>query len=216
MIPAILGKKVGMTQVYNDKGQAVAATVVEAGPCTILAIRQAEADGYDAVQLGFDDAKVSRASRAMIGHCAKAGSTPKRYIREFRIAAEGVSVGDTITVELFESSETKYVDITGVTKGRGFMGVMRRHGFGGQPDSHGTERKHRSPGAISSFAAQRGASGGLRRGKKMAGHMGAVRRTVRNQKLIGVVKEQNLLVVSGVVPGANGSYVMVRASKTKK
>lgn len=217
MIPAILGKKVGMTQVYDEQGKAVPATVVQAGPCVVLQVRQVDTDGYEAVQLGFDDVKPGRSTKPMIGHCAKAGTVPKRLVREIRIPGAGEhAIGDAITVDVFEQNETSYVDITGTSKGRGFAGVMKRHGFGGQPDSHGTQRKHRSPGSIASHGSEVGDGGGLKKGKRMAGHMGHVRRTVRNQKLVGIVKDQNLLLVEGAVPGPAGGYVMIRASKTKR
>lgn len=215
---AILGKKIGMTQIYDKEGRAVPVTVVEAGPCVVLAVRTPDRDGYEAVQLGFDDMKIKRASKALIGHCAKAGSPPKRFIREFR--SPGVSseykVGDIITVDIFEDRNVRYVDVVGISKGKGFAGVMKRYGFGGQPDSHGTERKHRSPGSIGSHASEAGHGGGLKKGKRMAGHMGAVRVTVRNQELVGVVKEENLLLIKGAVPGPAGGYVFVRSSKTKQ
>jgi len=216
MIPAILGKKVGTTQVYDEAGTAACVTVVRAGPCVVLQVRRPETAGYEAVQLGFDDVKPARSTKPMIGHCAMANSSAKRFIREVRMpGASGCEPGETVTVEVFEQAETKHVDITGITKGRGFAGVMKRYGFGGQPDSHGTKRKHRAAGSISSFGSEVGDGGGLRKGKKMAGHMGNARCTVRNQQLLGIIKDQNLLVIKGAVPGPAGSYVMIRASKTK-
>ncbi len=216
MVAAILGKKVGMTQIYTEDGRAVSATVVEAGPCTVLEVRRPDADGYEAVQLGFEGVKPSRSTKAMIGHCAKAGVAPQAFIREFRMAgAADHQVGEMVTVEVFEQNQVKHVDVVGVTKGRGFAGVMKRHGFGGQPDSHGTERKHRSSGSIGSHGCERGRSGGIKKGKRMAGHMGDARRTVRNQELVGIVKDKNLLLIRGVVPGPTGGFVMIRASKTK-
>jgi large subunit ribosomal protein L3 len=153
----------------------------------------------------------------MIGHCAKTGSAPKRFIREFRMeGATGHKPGDVIGVDVFETNAVGYVDVTGITKGQGFAGVMRRHGMGGQPDSHGCERKHRSPGSIGSHGTDRGHGGDIKKGKRMSGHMGHVRVTVRNQKLFGIVKEENLLLVKGVVPGPNGAYVMIRSAKAMK
>ncbi len=215
-VSAILGKKIGMTQVYDENNSVVPVTVIQAGPCVVLSVRRPEVDGYEAVQLGFDEAKVKNTPKPIIGHCAKAGTTPKRFIKEFRMpgAAEH-NVGDILTVEVFEENDVKFVDITGRSKGRGFAGGMKRHGFGGQPDSHGTQRKHRSPGSIASHASEVGDGGGLKKGKRMAGHMGNARITVRNQELVGVIKEQNLILVKGAVPGPNGSYLMIRASKTK-
>lgn len=217
MIAGILGKKVGMTQIYDENEQIVPVTVIQAGPCVVLGVRQGDEGGYEAVQLGFDDVKPSRTTRAMIGHCAKAGTQAKRFVREIRMAGAGQhEVGETITVETFEQNETKYVDITGTSKGRGFAGVMKRHGFGGQPASHGVERKHRSAGSIGSHATDLGHGGDIKKGKRMAGHMGHARCTVRNQRLVGVIKEQDLMLVEGAVPGPAGGYVMIRASKTKR
>ncbi len=206
-----------MTQVYDQEDHVVPVTVIQAGPCVVLDVRNKERDGYEAVQLGYDDKKVRTAAAGLIGHCAKSGNQPKRFIREFRMA--GVTdhkVGDTVDVGVFEAQAVKFVDVTGVSKGRGFQGVMKRHGFGGQPDSHGTERKHRSPGSIASHATDRGHGGDIKKGKKMAGHMGHERVTIRNQELFGVIKEQNLLLVKGAVPGPEGGYVMVRAAKAKR
>ena len=144
MIAAILGKKVGMTQVYDQNDHVVPVTVIQAGPCVVLDVRSKERDGYEAVQLGFDDGKVKNIGSGVIGHCAKSGSRPKRFIREFRMAGAGEhKSGEVVSVEVFEEKGIKYVDVTGTSKGKGFQGVMKRHGFGGQPDSHGTERKHR-------------------------------------------------------------------------
>lgn len=214
-VAAILGKKVGMTQVYDQNNRVVPVTVIKAGPCVVLEVRTQKRDGYEAVQLGYDDTKVKNATQPMIGHCARSGSTPKRFIREFRMAgAEGHALGDMINVEVFEG--VKYVDVTSTSKGRGFQGVMKRHGMGGQPDSHGTERKHRSPGSIGGYGTDRGHGGDIKKGKRMAGHMGNVRVTIKNQTIFGVVKDENLILVSGAVPGPNGGYVSVRASKTKK
>jgi large subunit ribosomal protein L3 len=214
-VAAILGKKVGMTQVYDQDNRVVPVTVIKAGPCVVLDVRTKDRDGYEAVQLGFDDSKVKNSTQAMIGHCAKSGSTPKRFIREFRMAgAEGHNQGDMINVDVFEG--IKYVDVTATSKGRGFQGVMKRHGMGGQPDSHGTERKHRSPGSIGGYGTDRGHGGDIKKGKRMSGHMGYVRVTVKNQSIFGVVKDENLILVRGAVPGPNDGYVVVRASKTKK
>jgi len=214
MIAALLGRKVGMTQVFDDEGRVCPVTVIQAGPCTVLQVKTAERDGYEAVQLGFEDVKPHRSTKPIIGHCVKAGAGPKRHITEVRAAgAVEQQVGQVLTVEVFEQAGVKYVDVTGTTKGRGFAGVMKRHGFGGQSRTHGVERKHRSPGSINAYASEEGDGGGLKKGKRMAGHMGSVKRTVRNHTLVGIDKEKNLLLVKGSVPGANGGLVMVRASK---
>ncbi len=216
MFAVILGKKIGMTQVYDDNGDVQPVTVVQAGPCSVLQVKSGETDGYNAVQLGFGDVKVHRATKPQIGHAAKANSRPKRFIREVRLdaAAEGVQPGQAVTVDAF--NEIKFVDVIGTTKGKGFAGAMKRHGFKGQPASHGCERKHRSPGSIASHSANRGRGGTPKRGKRMAGHMGNVKCTSRNHKLVAVDKENNLLLIKGSVPGANGGFVYIRASKTAK
>ena len=216
MLPALLGKKIGMTQVYDDEGNLHPVTVVEAGPCDVLQVKTAETDGYNAVQLGFEDVKPHRASKPAIGHAAKAGTKPKKFIREVRLLAvpEDIKPGQSVTVELFEGVRT--VDVIGTTKGKGFAGVMKRHGFKGQPASHGVERKHRSPGSIAAHASNPGKSGRIRKGKRMAGHMGHARSTTRNLKLIRLDKENNLLLVQGALPGANGGYLFIRASRSAK
>ncbi len=217
MVAALLGKKIGMTRVYVGDDRMVPVTVIQAGPCPVLHVKRADegADGYNAVQIGFEDVKPHRSTLPMIGHAARAGTGPKRYIREIRMSEPPpASLGDVWTVEVFESAGTEFVDVIGVTKGRGYAGVMKRYGFGGQPASHGTERKHRSPGAIGGNAP-RGTGQSVKKGKRMSGHMGAVRRTARNQRLVRVDKENNLLLVSGSVPGPNGGYVFVRQAKTK-
>ncbi len=214
MIAALLGKKVGMTRVYDDKGVSIPVTVVEAGPCAVLQLRTTEKDGYHAVQMGFQDVKPHRSTKPAIGHAAKAGTGPKRFAREIRLDEPAdVSLGDVLTVSLFEEGVT-YVDVVGTTKGHGFSGVMARHGFGGQQATHGVERKHRSPGSIGGHAdLLRGR--GVKKGKKMAGHWGHDRRTQQNLRLVGIDKDRNLLLIRGSVPGPMGQVVFVRRSKTK-
>ena len=216
MLTALLGKKIGMTQVYDDQGRLQPVTVVQAGPCDVLQIKTVEADGYNAVQIGFEDCKARRATKPQIGHAGKAGAEPKKFVREVRLdqAPDGIKPGQKVTVDAFE--QVKFVDVIGTTKGKGFAGVMKRYNFGGQPASHGTERRHRSPGSIAAHATNRGFSGKLKRGKRMPGHMGSVRCTTRNHKLVGIDKENNLLLIKGAVPGANDGYVVVRVSRTAK
>jgi len=217
MVAALLGKKLGMTCVYTQDGKAVPVTVIQAGPCSVLQVKRSgeTADGYHAVQLGFEDVKPHRSTLPMIGHAAKAGTGPKNLVREIRLdQPPDAALGDVWTVEVFESAAIRHVDVTGTTKGQGFAGPMKRHGFGGQPASHGTERKHRSPGSIGGHA-DLGTGRNIKKGKRMAGHMGHARRTSRNQELIRVDKENNLLLVKGSVPGPNGGYVVVRQAKTK-
>lgn len=204
-----------MTRVLGERGVAEPATVVKAGPCVVLQVRSKEIDGYDAVQLGYEEVKPHRSTKPLIGHAAIAGTGPKRTIREIRLAEPSeVSRGDVLTVEQFTDGEVSYVDVTGVTKGKGFAGVMKRHGFGGKEASHGVERKHRSGGSIGGNAP--GATGrGVKKGKKMAGHMGHVRVTMGGLRLLKVDAENQLLVIRGSVPGPNGSVVLIRVSKKK-
>ena len=206
----MLGKKIGMTQVYDETGALLPVTVIQAGPCSVLQVKTTETDGYNAVQLGYDDVKTSRRKNPQVGHAKKADTTPKRFVRELRLgekAEPDYKAGDSITVSVFES--VKSVDVVGISKGKGFAGVMKRHGFGGFPASHGTERKHRAPGSISSFASNAGHGAGPKKGKKMAGHMGHCRVTAKNHGLVSIDEEKNLLVVKGSVPGPSGGYVMV-------
>ncbi len=212
----LLGKKIGMTQVYDESGNITSVTVIQAGPCKIVQVKTNETDGYNAIQLGYDEVKKSRVKKPAAGHAEKAGTTAKKFVRELRLAndSEGeYSPGDEISVSAFSS--VKYVDIAGTSKGKGFAGVMKRHGFGGFPASHGTERKHRAPGSISSFASDAGHGGNLKKGKKMPGRMGGVRVTTKNHRLISIDEERNLLVVKGAVAGPAGGYVEVYTSKTK-
>lgn len=209
MEASLLGTKIGMTQIIGDHGVVEPVTVVKAGPCVVMQVRTKQTDGYDAVQLGFVDAKPHRSTRPLIGHAAAAGTGPKRYLREIRLSGPAaVSKGDVVTVASFEEGVT-YVDVVGITKGKGFAGGMKRHGFGGKEATHGVERKHRSIGSIGGNAP--GATGrGIKKGKKMPGHMGAVRRTALGLKLLKVDSQADLLLIRGSVPGANGSMVLVR------
>ncbi len=213
----LLGRKVGMTQVYDESGRLLPVTVIQAGPCAVMQVKTSETDGYNAVQLGYDDVKPSRRKNPQIGHAQKADTVPKKFIKEMRLP-DGIEaeykVGDFITVLAF--AEDKFIDVVGTSKGKGFAGVMKRHGFSGFPASHGTERKHRAPGSISSFASNAGHGGGPKKGKKMAGHMGHSRVTTKNHSLVSVDEEKNLLVVKGSVPGPAGGYVIVRSVKKAK
>jgi large subunit ribosomal protein L3 len=217
MIPAILGRKIGMTQIFDDAGVRTPVTIVEAGPCVVLQIKQRDGgDGYNAVQLGFDDVRPHRSTLPEIGHARRAGTAPKRFVREIRLEAPPDGrVGDTVTVEAFQEGQVHYVDVRGTSKGKGFQGGMKRHGFGGQPGSHGTERKHRAPGSIGGHASNLG-MGKIKKGKRMAGRMGAGRVTARCQRLVSVDPEHNVLLIKGSVPGPSGGYVIVRKSKTKQ
>jgi len=210
----LLGKKVGMTQVYDESGKLLPVTVIQAGPCTVMQVKTVETDGYNAVQLGYDEVKPSRRKKPEIGHAQKSDTAPKKFVKEMRMpddAEPEYKAGDSITVSVF--AEDKSVDVVGTSKGKGFAGVMKRHGFHGFPASHGTERKHRAPGSISSFASDAGHGAGPKRGKKMAGHMGSQRVTTKSHSLVAIDEENDLLVVKGSIPGPAGGYVIVRSAK---
>jgi len=211
----LLGKKVGMTQVYDEAGRLTPVTVIQVGPCTVTQVKTCEADGYDAVQMGFEDVKPSRRTEPEVGHARKANTDPKRFVREWRLPAKGETpykMGDSITVKIFEGIAE--VDVVGTSKGKGFAGPMKRYGFKGFPASHGTERKHRAPGSISSHAMNAGMGGGLKKGKRMGGHMGDVRVTSKNHPVMAVDVENNLLVVKGAIPGPAGGYCIVKKAKS--
>ncbi|MEN6407845.1 MAG: 50S ribosomal protein L3 [Thermoguttaceae bacterium] len=227
MVVGLLGRKVGMTQIFDSTGQVIPVTVIEAGPCDVLQVRTEQKDGYQSVQLGFLDKPRRLASRADRGHVAKLDSKrqkrraaagveaivkadcePKRFVREFLAEGEGVEVGQKLTVDLF--SKVAAVDVVGITKGRGTAGVMKRHGFSGQRASHGVKKVHRHAGSIGCNTDPHH----VFKGRRMAGHYGSARRTIRNLKVVQVDVENNLLLVRGAVPGPNGGYVMVR--KTNK
>jgi large subunit ribosomal protein L3 len=211
MTPALLGKKVGMTRVYDEKGTMVPVTVVQAGPCNVTQVKTVENDGYFAVQLGFEDCKPKHSTMPLMGHTAKAGVGPKRYFHEVRLKeATNLAPGAVVDVKVFEG--VKLVDVIGRSKGKGFQGVMKRHHFGGQPASHGTERKHRSPGSIASHATWRGQCGKPKKGLRMAGHMGDVRVTTQKHPVVRIDPENNLLLIKGALPGANGSLLYIRKS----
>ena len=219
----LLGRKVGMTQIFDAAGEMVPVTVIEAGPCPVLAVRSPDRDGYSAVQIGFLDKPRRLVSRAIRGQVAnldgrrakrraeagvvaapKANCEPKRLVRELRGTYEGAEVGSVLTVTVFEGVE--FVDVTGTTKGRGTAGVMKRHGFKGQRASHGVKKVHRHQGGTSMNTSP----ARVFKGKRMAGRFGNERSTMRNVKLVGIDAERNLLVIRGAVPGPDGGYVLVR------
>jgi len=216
MLTALLGKKIGMTQVYDDAGVLHPVTVVQVGPCPVLQVKTVETDGYDAVQLGFGDVKVHRATKPLIGHVKKAGVNPQKFVREVRLDTpdEEVAPGQSVTVEIFD--DIQHVDVIATSKGKGFAGVMKRYNFGGQGASHGVERKHRSIGSIASHGTNAGTGPKPKKGKRMSGHMGMDKTTSRNHRLIAIDKENNLLLIKGPVPGPNGAFVQVRVSRTAK
>ncbi len=201
----ILGTKVGMTQIWRDD-RLIPVTVVLAGPCPVVQRKTSETDGYTAVQLGWDEKRASRANKPELGHVKKANVAPQRHLVEIR----GFSPeSEEVTVEQFEQGQI--VDVTGTSKGRGTAGVMKRWNFSGMPASHGTKKKHRHPGSI----GQRKSPGRVYKGKKMAGHYGAERVTIKGLELIEVRPDDNLLLIKGAVPGPNGSLLVVKDAKGK-
>ena len=204
MINTILGRKIGMTQVWNDKDEVVPVTVIQAGPCAVSQVKTVESDGYEAVQLGFGTIKEKKVNKPMAGHFAKQGAEPTRYLREVRVenAAE-YKVGDEQTVAAFADVDT--VDVTGISKGKGFAGVMKRYGFGGGPGGHGSHF-HRAPGSVGQCATPSRVFKGLR----LPGHMGCERVTVKNLSVVKIDEDQNLILVKGAVPGGKNGIVRVR------
>lgn len=204
MINAIYGKKVGMTQVWTEDDRVVAVTVIQAEPNKVCQVKTTETDGYEAVQLGFGAIKAKKVNKPMAGHFAKQGVEPTRYLREVRV--ENVSEykpGDEQTVAAF--ADVKKVDVTGVSKGKGFQGVIRRHGFGGGPGGHGSHF-HRAPGSIGMCATP----SRVLKGMRMAGHMGCDTVTVKNLDIVRIDEDQNLILVKGAVPGGKNALVRVR------
>jgi len=203
----VLGTKLGMTQVFGGDGKIVPVTVVAAGPCVVTAVKKADVDGYSAVQLAYGDIDPRKVNKPKAGVFAKAGVTPRRYLVELRTSdAEEYTIGDEVTTEKFEAGEI--VDVTAKSKGKGFAGVMKRHGFKGLSSSHGTQRKHRSPGSIGGCAFP----GDVFKGVKMAGRMGHVRVTTQNLTVHRVDAESGLLLIKGAIPGPKGSLVFVKSA----
>jgi large subunit ribosomal protein L3 len=203
----ILGTKLGMTQVFDETGQVVPVTVVQAGPCVVTAVRTPDNDGYSAVQIGFGEINPRKVTKPVAGLFEKAGVTPRRYVAEIRTTgASEYTLGQELTAALFEAGQR--VDVTGKSKGKGTAGVMKRHGFKGLSSSHGTQRKHRSPGSIGACATP----GRVFKGVRMAGRMGAERTTVQSLTVHAVDGDKNLLLIKGAVPGPRGGLVMVRSA----
>ena len=205
-MPGLIGKKIGMTSVFGADGKNIPCTVIEAGPCVVTQIRTVEKDGYAAVQLAYDEISEKHASKPLMGHFAKAGTTPKRKLVEFKADfAQELKLGDTLTVaDVF--ANTAYVDVVGTSKGKGFQGVVKRHGFGGVGgQTHGQHNRLRHPGSLgaSSWPSR------VFKGMRMAGQMGNERVKVFNLEVIKIIPENNLLVLKGSVPGAKGSYVIL-------
>lgn len=200
----IIGRKVGMTSVYSEEGKNVPVTVIEAGPCVVTEIRTEEKDGYTAVQLGFEDKKEKHTTKAQMGQFKKAGVSPKKRLVEFRDFEKEVELGDEINLEILEEGE--FVDVVGTSKGKGFQGVVKRHGFGGVGQrTHGQHNRERAPGSIgaASYPSR------VFKGMRMAGRAGGSRVKAQNLEVVKVLADKNLLLVKGSVPGANGSYVIV-------
>lgn len=210
----MIGKKVGMTQVFDEQGNVIPVTVIQAGPCYVTQVRNSERDGYTAVQLGFGEAKPARLTKGQLGHLQKKQLPALRYLREFRLVGDAdvdVEEGAEIKVDVFERGER--VDVIGQSKGRGFQGGIKRHGFNRQPKTHGASDRTRAPGSV----GMRATPGKTLKGQRMAGHMGDERVTSLNLEVVIVDPEKNLLAVRGSIPGAQGGIVMIRPSvKAKK
>ncbi|MCE1179301.1 MAG: 50S ribosomal protein L3 [Micrococcales bacterium] len=206
-VKGVLGEKLGMTQVWDADNRLVPVTVIKAGPCVVTQVRDAETDGYDAVQIAFGAIDPRKVTKPMTGHFEKAGVTPRRHLVELRTSDAGeYSLGQELTAELFEAGQQ--VDATGTTKGKGFAGVMKRHGFHGVSASHGAHRNHRKPGSIGGCATP----GRVFKGMRMAGRMGGVRQTTQNLTIHAVDADKGLLLVKGAVPGPRGGIVLVRTA----
>lgn len=202
----IIGKKIGMTSIYDENGKNIACTVIEAGPCYVTQVKTKETDGYDAIQLAFDDKKEKHTTKALLGHFKKAGITPKKIVREFTRFEPGhqKKFGDTVTVDVFVEGE--FIDVVGISKGKGFQGVVKRHNFSGVGEAtHGQHNRLRAPGSVgaSSWPSR------VLKGTRMAGQTGRKRVKMINLKIMKIIPEKNLLIVKGAVPGPNGSYVII-------
>ncbi len=201
----LIGKKIGMTSIFDENGKNIPCTVIEAGPCVVTQVRTNEVDGYSALQLGFDDKGEKHATKADLGHFKKAGTSAKKKVVEFQGFEENYKLGDSITVEVFNEGE--FVDVQGVSKGKGFQGVVKRHGFGGVGQAtHGQHNRLRAPGSVgaSSYPSR------VFKGMRMAGRMGGDNVKVQNLRVLKVVAEKNLLVVKGAIPGHKNSYVIIQ------
>ena len=203
-MPGLIGKKIGMTSVFSAEGKNIPCTVIEAGPCVVTQVKNLETDGYVSIQLAFDENREKSTTQPLKGHFQKAGTTPKAKLVEFKEYEAEFKLGDVVTVDIME--ENMFVDITGISKGKGFQGVVKRHGFSGVGEtSHGQQDRVRAPGSIGNASFP----GRVFRGKKMAGRMGGDRVVIENLRVIKVIPESNLLLIKGSVPGANGSYLII-------
>ena len=200
----LIGKKIGMTSVFGADGKNIPCTVIEAGPCVVTQIKTVEKDGYEAVQIAYDEKKEKHTSKALLGHFAKANTTPKRKLVEFKSFEQELNLGDTVTVEQFTDGD--WVDVTGISKGKGFQGVVKRHGFGGVGgQTHGQHNRLRAPGSLgaSSYPSR------VFKGKRLPGRTGGEQVKVLNLRVLKVIPENNLLLVKGSIPGAKGSYLII-------
>ena len=211
LLEGLIGKKVGMTQLFDEEGNIIPVTVLQVGPCAVVQIKTEERDGYRAAQLTLIEEKPrKRPNRPTEGHYKKSGIPPQRILKEFRILEEGeIKEGDQYTVEIFQGVDR--VDVVGTSKGRGFQGVMKRHGYSGGPASHGS-KFHRAPGSVGSTTYP----GRVLKGKAMPGHMGNERKTVIGLKVVKIIPEKGLMLVKGAVPGPNGGYVYIKKSKRSR
>lgn len=209
----LLGKKLGMTQIFDDHGNAVPVTVIKTGPCKVIQKKTSDKEGYDALQIGFDEIqKVTRVNKPLTRHFKKASAAPVRFLKEFRVTPEdvnGTEIGSEITVEIFEPGE--FVDVTGTSKGKGFAGVIKRYGFKGQPASRGTHEYFRHGGSI----GQNMTPGRTYKGTKMPGHMGNKKVTVQSLKVVDVRGDTNILLVEGAIPGPTNGYVIIKKAVKK-
>ena len=206
MKKGIIGRKVGMTQIFDEKGNVIPVTVIEAGPCTVAQVKTVETDGYDAVQLGFGEVKDKHINKPEKGHFAKTGLEAKKHLREFRLdSVEGVKVGDTVNADVFEAGEK--IDVQGTSKGKGFQGVIKRHGQHRGPMGHGS-MYHRRPGSMGSTSTP----GRVFKGKKLPGHMGRVTITIQNLDVVRVDMDKNVILLKGSVPGAKGSILKIKSA----
>jgi large subunit ribosomal protein L3 len=200
----LIGKKVGMTSVYNEEGKNVPCTVIEAGPCVVTQIKIVDKDGYEAVQLGFDEKKEKRTSKAMNGHFKKASTSPKKKLVEFTGFSDSVKLGDVLTVDLF--NDDTWLDVRGITKGKGFQGVVKRHGFHGVGDkTHGQHNRERAPGSLGASSSP----SRVFKGMKMAGRTGGNQVMSISLQVMKIITDENLLLLKGSVPGPNGSYLII-------
>jgi large subunit ribosomal protein L3 len=205
-VNAILGEKLGMTQIFDDQSRAIPVTVIKAGPCRVVQVKRPETDGYGAIQISFGEVKGNRINKAEAGHLAKAGVVPSRYLVELRVPdPESYQPGQEITLDQV-FAKGGMADVTGISKGKGFQGVIRRHGFSGQGASHGTHKKHRAPGSIGACATP----ARVFRGTRMAGRTGGDTVTILNLQVVDLNTDHHLLLLGGAVPGPNGSVVLIR------